>query len=126
MDMTLTPNEKLLETPPPSPDPSLASLNRRGDLSCCGRKKKTNHHTEEQDELNDIQIRLPTLHRTSRSSLNAVDNPLYYSGNRLIENDAKHEHRQRNVARLASSNATKQSETLNPVSLKSNFDTRIN
>ncbi|KAL4226245.1 Potassium voltage-gated channel subfamily D member 3 [Mactra antiquata] len=83
MDVTFTPNEKPSETPPPSPDPSLASLNRRSDFSCCGRRlsgnrrflmgKKRNRHTEEQDELNDIQIRLPTLHRSSRSSLNAVD-----------------------------------------------------
>ncbi|XP_052781095.1 potassium voltage-gated channel protein Shal-like isoform X3 [Mya arenaria] len=84
MDMTFTPNGKPSETPPPSPDPSLASLNRRDDFSCCGRRlssnrrflmgKKSGHHTEEQDELNDIQIRLPTLHRSSRASLNAVDN----------------------------------------------------
>ncbi|XP_067683892.1 potassium voltage-gated channel protein Shal-like isoform X1 [Haliotis asinina] len=73
------------ETPPPSPDPSLASLQRRRNTGCCAprfsphrsflvNKGRTHdRHGLEQEELNDIQIRLPTISRTSRSSLNAVE-----------------------------------------------------
>ncbi|XP_060559219.1 potassium voltage-gated channel protein Shal-like [Ruditapes philippinarum] len=50
--------------------------------------RKRNRHTEEQDELNDIQIRLPTLHRSSRSSLNAVDNMNNKSNNTLTVTQA--------------------------------------
>lgn len=50
--------------------------------------QKRNRHMEEQDELNDIQIRLPTLHRSSRSSLNAVDNVNNKSNNTLAVTQA--------------------------------------
>lgn len=46
-----------------------------------------NHHMDEQDELNDIQIRLPPL-RSSRSSLNAVDNVNNKSNNTLTVTQA--------------------------------------
>nr|XP_022299292.1 potassium voltage-gated channel protein Shal-like isoform X1 [Crassostrea virginica] len=68
------------ETPPPSPDPSLTSLDRRKSTGCCGRRfsphrrflVKRRNTDSDQDELNDIQIRLPTINRSSRSNLNAV------------------------------------------------------
>lgn len=37
MDMTFTPTTKPLETPPPSPDPSLSSLDRRRGTGCCAK-----------------------------------------------------------------------------------------
>ncbi|KAL3852001.1 hypothetical protein ACJMK2_015690 [Sinanodonta woodiana] len=84
MDMTYTvPPVKPSETPPPSPDPSLTSFDKRQSSRCCPRRfsphrrflanKRSRGRDFDPNELNDIQIRLPTLHRSSRSNLNAVD-----------------------------------------------------
>ncbi|XP_063436582.1 potassium voltage-gated channel protein Shal-like isoform X1 [Mytilus trossulus] len=71
------------ETPPPSPDPSLVSLERRRSTGCCSRRfithrryfvSKRHHNDSEHEELNDIQVRIPSANRSSRSSLNAVGN----------------------------------------------------
>lgn len=50
-------------------------------------QSKNNRHIDDQDELNDIQIRLPPL-RSSRSSLNAVDNVNNKSNNTLTVTQA--------------------------------------
>ncbi|KAK3101448.1 hypothetical protein FSP39_003666 [Pinctada imbricata] len=68
------------ETPPPSPDPSISSLDRHRNTGCCARRfsphrrflVKRRNTDSDNDDLNDIQIRLPTLNRSSRSNLNAV------------------------------------------------------
>ena len=78
------------------PDLGLLCLQRRQKASLWGKglndvsisfQKSKNRH-EEQDELNDIQIRLPTLNRSSRSSLNAVDNSNSKSNNTLTVTQA--------------------------------------
>ncbi|KAL8586498.1 hypothetical protein ACOMHN_055202 [Nucella lapillus] len=86
MDLTFNgaPN-KPSETPPPSPDPSLGSAERRRGMGCCARrfsqhrrflvnKKRSSSsgHEPEREELNDIQVRLPPLSR-SRMSLQAIE-----------------------------------------------------
>ncbi|KAK3587536.1 hypothetical protein CHS0354_004821 [Potamilus streckersoni] len=84
MDMTYTvPPVNPSETPPPSPDQSLTSFDKRQGSRCCPRRfsphrrflatKRSRGRDVDPNELNDIQIRLPTLHRSSRSNLNAVD-----------------------------------------------------
>ncbi|XP_060067829.1 potassium voltage-gated channel protein Shal-like isoform X2 [Ylistrum balloti] len=66
------------ETPPPSPDPSLTSLDPKGrSTGCCARRFSSHRRylvskKADKDDLNDIQIRMPTINRSSRSSLNAV------------------------------------------------------
>ncbi|KAL5015385.1 hypothetical protein ScPMuIL_009655 [Solemya velum] len=83
------------ETPPPSPDPSLTSLERRRGTGCCahrfsphGRflvsKVRRTQGEPEQEELNDIQIRLPTINNSSRSSLNAIEPPINSKPNNTV------------------------------------------
>ncbi|XP_076469146.1 LOW QUALITY PROTEIN: potassium voltage-gated channel protein Shal-like [Babylonia areolata] len=85
VDMDLTFNgapNKPSETPPPSPDPSLGSAERRRGVGCCARRCSQHRrfpnrssnvaHEPEREELNDIQVRFPTLSR-SRTSLNQLE-----------------------------------------------------
>ncbi|KAL8611209.1 hypothetical protein ACOMHN_013640 [Nucella lapillus] len=80
VDMEMTFNgapNKPSETPPPSPDPSVSSVERRRGVGCCTSRcveirrfpnRSSNEPEPEREELNDIQVRFPTLTR-SRTSL---------------------------------------------------------
>ncbi|KAJ8302007.1 hypothetical protein KUTeg_020994 [Tegillarca granosa] len=118
MDMAYNgaPN-KPSSTPPPSPDPSLESLDRRRSTGCCARRfsshrrylvKKRSNTESDQDELNDIQIRLPAINRTSRSSLNAVGSSNNKSNNTLTVTTA--------IVNLPTPSTTPEAEAMLPQS----------
>lgn len=113
MDMTFNvPPNKPSETPPPSPDPSLASLERRRMTGCCTCRfspqrrflTRSSGHESEQEELNDVQIRLPTINRTSRSSLNAIGSTNSKSNNTVTVTTA--------IVALPTSSTTSEAESL--------------
>lgn len=113
MDMTFNvPPNKPSETPPPSPDPSLASLERRRMTGCCTCRfspqrrflTRSSGHESEQEELNDVQIRLPTINRTSRSSLNAIGSTNSKSNNTVTVTTA--------IVTLPTSSTTSEAESL--------------
>ncbi|XP_036358514.1 potassium voltage-gated channel subfamily D member 1 [Octopus sinensis] len=113
MDMTFSiPPNKPSETPPPSPDPSLASLERRRMTGCCTCRfspqrrflTRSSGHESEQEELNDVQIRLPTINRTSRSSLNAIGSTNSKSNNTVTVTTA--------IVTLPTSSTTSEAESL--------------
>lgn len=65
---------------------------------------RSSGHESEQEELNDVQIRLPTINRTSRSSLNAIGSTNSKSNNTVTVTTA--------IVTLPTSSTTSEAESL--------------